>query len=338
MKTELGFDPFDASQTQHMWDLMRELRRRAPVAHIGEGFVYVSRYEDAREVLRDQQTFSNAGGMRPTGTEIPLHDASIGETVPPVHPPIRRLALAAATGGGVVERMRPHARAVSDELLEGIASLGAGDLIEGLSLALTNRVIGGLLGVPAEECDRLAAWSEEIMHSTLTVTNRTERGIGYEGAFPEFTAYLDSLIEKGLVGMSDAERAPEEETDTLTRIVRTGLETAELDTRIIRMILMNLVLDSRRSHPRPHRGPGIAPSRAAGPLRDPHLHFALRARRRADRSGGEGDRRDRLRKSRRADLRGSRHLQPRPSRSGHAPLLRLRAAFLRGLLPGADGG
>ncbi|MBW2426963.1 MAG: cytochrome P450 [Deltaproteobacteria bacterium] len=242
MKTDLGFDPFDPSQTQHMWDLMRELRRRAPIAHIGEGFVYVARYEDAREVLRDQKIFSNAGGMRPTGTEIPLHDASIGETVPPEHPPIRRLALAAATGGGVVERMRSHARAVSQELLEGIASRGAGDLIEGLSLALTNRVIGGLLGVPAEECDRLAAWSEEIMHSTLTVTNRTERGVGYEGAFPEFTSYLDSLIEKGLGGMSDAKREPEDETDTLTRIVRTGLEIAELDTRIIRMILMNLVL------------------------------------------------------------------------------------------------
>ena len=79
MSNSLTFDPFDAAQTQHMWDLMREFRDRAPVARIGEGFVYVSRYADVETVLRDQETFSNGGGMRPTGVEIPLHDASIGE-------------------------------------------------------------------------------------------------------------------------------------------------------------------------------------------------------------------------------------------------------------------
>jgi cytochrome P450 family 142 subfamily A polypeptide 1 len=242
MSAELRFDPFDAAQTQNMWDLMRELRQREPVARVGNGFVYVSRYDDAREVMRDQQTFSNAGGMRPTGVEIPVHDASIGELVPPIHPPVRRLALAAAQGGGIVERLRGHARAVSDDLLDRIESRGSGDLIAGLSLALTNRVIGELLHVPTEACDRLAEWSEEIMHSTLTVTNRTERGTGYEGAFPEFTAFLDSLIEERLDRGASSRRDPESEEDTVSRILRTGLEVAELDVRTIRMILLNMVL------------------------------------------------------------------------------------------------
>jgi cytochrome P450 len=242
MTTELSFDPFDARQTQQMWDLMREFRRRAPVAEIGDGFVYVSRYADAREVMRDQKTFSNAGGMRPTGLSIPLYDASIGELTPPVHPPVRRLALAAAQGGGVVERLRGHARAVSIELLDEIDVRGSGDLIAGLSLALTNRVIGALLDVPRDACDQLAVWSEEIMQSTLTVTNRTERGIGYEGAFPEFTNYLDSLIEERLDRARASGRDPSAEEDTVTRIARTGLEVAELDVRAIRMILLNMVL------------------------------------------------------------------------------------------------
>ena len=72
MSASLTFDPFDAAQTQHMWDRMREFRDRAPVARIGGGFVYVSRYADVQTVLRDQETFSNGGGMRPTGVEIPL--------------------------------------------------------------------------------------------------------------------------------------------------------------------------------------------------------------------------------------------------------------------------
>jgi cytochrome P450 family 142 subfamily A polypeptide 1 len=242
MMPELTFDLFDAAQSQHMWDLMREFRSRAPVARIEGGFVYVSRYDDARRVLRDQETFSNAGGLRPTGLEVPVHDSSIGELVPPVHPPVRRLALAAAQGGRAVERLRSHARTVSDDLLETIARQGSGDLISGLSLPLTNRVIGALLGVARDDCDRLAQWGEAIMLSPLTVTNRTERGVGYEGAFPEFTAFLDSLIAARQGALVASERDPDREEDTITRIVRTGLEVAELDARVIRMILLNLVL------------------------------------------------------------------------------------------------
>jgi cytochrome P450 len=242
MTSELTFDPFDAEQTQGMWGLMKEFRERAPVARIGHGFVYVSRYEDVRTVLRDETTYSNAGGMRPTGLEIPLYDASIGELIPPVHPPVRRLAFSAAQGGGVVETLRPIARRVSDELLEEIDTAGRGDLIGGLSLPLTNRVIGALLGIGRESCDRLAAWSEEIMLSPLTVTNETERGVGYEGAFPEFTTFLDALILEREANVAVSAEAADREPDTITRIMRGGLEIAELDIRMIRMILLNLVL------------------------------------------------------------------------------------------------
>ncbi|MFP8877160.1 MAG: hypothetical protein VCB99_09690 [Myxococcota bacterium] len=44
--SDLAFDPFDADQTQDMWPLMAEFRRRRPVAHMPGGFVYVSRYRD----------------------------------------------------------------------------------------------------------------------------------------------------------------------------------------------------------------------------------------------------------------------------------------------------
>jgi len=242
MSPELDFDPFDGNRTHDMWDLMARFRHRAPVARISGGFVYVSRYEDARSVLRDEAVFSNAGGMRPTGLEVPLHDASVGELVPPVHPPVRRLAFSAAQGGGVVERLRPAARRVSEDLIDRIEAEGRGDLIAGLALPLSTRVIGALLGVDGRDCDRLAEWGEEIMLSPLTVTNETERGVGYEGAFPEFTAFLDGLIESRRAPHRDPSRLADEAEDTVGRIVRTGLEHRELDTRLIRMILLNLVL------------------------------------------------------------------------------------------------
>jgi len=232
--SELAFDPFDAEQTQDMWGLMAEFRRRRPVAHMPGGFVYVSRYRDTEQVLRDSETFSNAGGMRPSGLEVPLEDRSIGETVPPVHGPVRRLAMVAAQSPRIVEGARPFARETADALLDVLVARGGGDLIEHYSLALTNAVIGRLLGVSPEESARLAVWGEEIMQSTLTTLNRTERGVGYAGAFPEFTEYLEGLAASGMRG--------DERDDAISRIVEQGYEGGELTIPLVRMILLNLVL------------------------------------------------------------------------------------------------
>lgn len=231
----LDFNVFDATQTHDMWDLMAEFRRRAPVARIQGGFVYVSRYEHARAALKDETLFSNVGGMRPTGLEIPLHDASIGELGPPVHGAARKLATIAAQGGGVVKRARPFVRETAERLLDVVAERGSGDLIADYSLQLTACVVAWLMGTPVEKSAQLAAWGEEIMSSPLTVTNRTERGVGYAGAFPEFTRYLEGLVEERLA----SSEMPE---DTIGRILSAQPEGIELTVRNVRMVLLNLVL------------------------------------------------------------------------------------------------
>ncbi len=261
----IELDVFDPSQTQNMWELARELRRESPVVRIGGGLIYVSRYADCRAVLSDLDTFSNAGGMRPTGTLIPLEDASVGELVDPVHGPVRNLASAAAQGGGVTKRARPFARESSEMLLDRIVAKGRGELMTELSLPLTNRVMSWLLGVAMEDAEQLAAWGEEVMLSTLTVTNETERGVGYAQAFPEYTRYLDRLIEERM----DADGSE----DTVARIVRTGLDGGELSTPLIRMVLNNLLIG------------GTATTRDAignlllEVLTNPGLHADLRAQR-----------------------------------------------------------
>ncbi|MCH2172772.1 cytochrome P450 [Myxococcota bacterium] len=232
--SELVFDPFDPNQTQDMWPLMAEFRRQSPVARMPNGFVYVSRYGDTETVLRDSETFSNAGGMRPTGLEVPLEDCSIGELVPPVHGPIRRLAMVAAQSPSIVEGARPFTRETALSLIDALVEKDGGDLIENFSLALTNAVIGRLLGITPEESAQLAVWGEEIMRSTLTTLNRTERGVGYAGAFPEFTQYLEGLV---------SERMKDDlHDDGISHIVRAGLDDADLTVPLIRMILLNLVL------------------------------------------------------------------------------------------------
>ena len=55
-----------------------------------------------------------------------------------------------------------------------------------------------LLGAPIEDAPKLFGWAEDIMHSDLPVYLRTERGVGFHGAFPEYAAFVDHLIDERL--------------------------------------------------------------------------------------------------------------------------------------------
>jgi len=235
MTADLALDPFDPRQTHAICDVAQRFQREAPVARVGGGFVFVSRYDDVRHVLRTNDVFANAGGFRPTGLHVPLEDRTLGELDPPEHEPIRRLALDAAAGRRAIESLRGFARDETRSLLEAILQRGRGDLVAELSVLLTNRVIAKLLGVPQERSDWLAERAEEIMHSEMPVTNRTERGEGYARAFPEFTAFVDDLVRLRTAGEGSMQ-------DAIGRIVhgtRTGEPPPE---KIVRMVLIQLLL------------------------------------------------------------------------------------------------
>jgi cytochrome P450 len=186
------------------------------------------------QVLRGNGVFANAGGFRPTGLHVPLKDRTLGELDPPEHGPIRRLALG-AVNNAAVEGMRGFARDVSRRLLDGILAQGRGDLVGRFSVLLTNQVVAKMLGVPLDRGDWLAEQAEAVMFSELPVTNRTPRGEGYEGAFPEFAAFIDELIEQRL-GLED----PGE--DAVGRIIRSAGKNWAVTDRVARMVLMQLLL------------------------------------------------------------------------------------------------
>lgn len=235
MSAALSLDPFDPKQTHDIWRIGSRFQREAPVARIGGGFWLVSRYDDVRHVLTRHDIFANAGGFRPTGLEVPLEDCTLGELDPPEHGPLRRLAMGAANGAGVVESLRPFTKALCRSLLQSLIAKGGGDVVGELSVPLTNQVIAKLLGVPSDRSGWLAEQAEMIMMSELPVTNQTMRGVGYRGAFPEFTAFVDELIR-------DRAGAQIGKDDPIVRImVAAEGGTIPSDT-IIRMILIQLLL------------------------------------------------------------------------------------------------
>jgi len=94
---EFAFDPFDPSQTQHMWDLMARMRREQPVVRPMDGFVYLASHADNKAVFRDAKRFSSAEGFRAPGVVVPDEESFLGEIDPPLHTNVRRFLLRAFT-------------------------------------------------------------------------------------------------------------------------------------------------------------------------------------------------------------------------------------------------
>ena len=228
-------NPFDAAQTHAVETWVPLFQEQAPVARIGDGFVLVTRYEDVRHILRSPDIFANAGGFRPNGLHVPIEDRTLGELDPPEHGPIRKLAMGAAAGQGIVERLRGLTRQTSADLLDRLLDKGGGDLVGEFSVVLTNRVIAAAMSVPPERGDWLAAQGEAIMHSDLPVMNRTARGQGYAGAFPEFTAFIDELIRR-------RQESPMPEGDAIARIIASAEDGAVPADTMVRMVLIQVLL------------------------------------------------------------------------------------------------
>src|SRR5690242_10410561 len=168
------------------------MRAEAPVVDIASGMRYVTRHEECREMLRDTQSFSNATGMKAPGVEVPFEDRLLGELDPPRHTLVRRV-MVTALSPKLVHAAEPFMRATAAALLDGLRDTA--DLVADFTVPLPNRVTVHMLGLDPGDAERLAAWAKGLMESSFPATNRTERGEGFAGAFPEFAAYIDDHIE-----------------------------------------------------------------------------------------------------------------------------------------------
>jgi cytochrome P450 len=227
------FNPFDADQVQHAWPTLAELRATGPVVAIAGGMQYVTRHAECQALLRDTDDFSNASGFKEPGVEIPLEDRVLGELDPPLHTSVRRVMVTALTPR-VVHAAEPFMRKVADELLDAIPAPGTADLVAGFTAPLPNRVTVHLLGLPPGDATQISAWTKELMESSFPRTNRTERGEGFEHAFPEFAGYIDQQIDRRA-------GASQTGTDVMSRLLALEVEGARLTRRQVRALTRNLI-------------------------------------------------------------------------------------------------
>ncbi len=232
-----AFDPFDPAQTQNQWELLARLRREAPVSRPMPGFVYLARYADVKEAFRDAETFSSREGFRGPGVVVPEEESFLGEIDPPAHPRLRNL-MRQAFRPGLERTAEPFTRAFTRRKLDALAGAGGGDLVSELGIHLPPAVTAHMLGIPTGEIERVGRWGFELLHSTWPATNRTERGEGLGGAFPEFAAFLDAQI----AWRRSHDDAPD---DLITRMTRATVEGKALSDVQIRTLSANCLLASQ---------------------------------------------------------------------------------------------
>jgi cytochrome P450 family 142 subfamily A polypeptide 1 len=228
------FNPFDPGQGQNAWPLLERMRAESAVVEIANGMQYVTRLDECRGVLRDPRSFSNATGMKAPGVEVPFEDRLLGELDPPRHTLVRRVVVTALSPK-LVHATEPFMRETADALLDAMGPTA--DLVPEYTVPLPNRTTVRMIGLDPDDADQLQTWAKELMESTFPAMNKTGRGDGFAGAFPEFAGYIDEHIDARATEIA-AGTAPD---DVLTRLMQITDDGEQLPRRQIRALVRNLI-------------------------------------------------------------------------------------------------
>jgi cytochrome P450 len=184
--TASGWDWTRLDFQERLYDIYRELRDRQPLARSPSGFWAVSRFSDVFAIASDALTYSSERtvfsppGMLPT----------IQSLDPPRHDRLRALVSLAFTPSRV-RAMEPRVRAIARELLDALWERGSGDLLAHYARQIPSRVIGEMIGIPAERRADFLRWSEALV--TLPGDGDGDAVRDPSGAiYQEFAALLDA--------------------------------------------------------------------------------------------------------------------------------------------------
>lgn len=216
-----------------------KLRRDAPVCWLEErppepGFWAVTRYADVMAVNRDTRTFSSQRGgiLISRGTEDTRHPmlfrASLDNMInldPPWHIQLRREHMPFFTPA-YIAALKTRVVAEVDRLLDGMATLGACDLVEHVSAPLPLFTLCDVLGVPVADRPKFLRWMHYLELAGNLVAERA-RLTAPPG--PEFLQFIDAFnanVEEMFAYGRDMlhKRRANPEADMLSAIARAQLD------------------------------------------------------------------------------------------------------------------
>ncbi|HEX7734602.1 MAG TPA: cytochrome P450 [Ktedonobacteraceae bacterium] len=202
MKTSEQFDLASSAFKANPYPTFARLRASEPVYLLassnGQNTWLVTRYSDAELILRDERFVKDRQHLTSRGqahnavapaSAADLMSMSMVDFDPPDHTRLRQL-FAPFFAPRQMELLRTHIQEVADELLDAVVERGSMDLIDEFAWVLPLRIIAGILGVPAEDCPRLHAWTRLLADSIGDPVAFSRAG----AALQDFYAYLQELL------------------------------------------------------------------------------------------------------------------------------------------------
>ena len=179
--TFYGGDPFPA----FAW-----MRQHAP-AYFDEssGVWGITRYADIKEISKDPETFSNAGGIRPDNDALPM----MIDTDAPEHVRRRRLVSEGFTPRRIRES-EEGIRVICDAILDRVCEDGSADFVRDIAAPLPMIVIGNMLGVAPEDRADLLRWSDDMLKSLGSPDPGAMEKAAMAGA--EYATYIMAVAEQ----------------------------------------------------------------------------------------------------------------------------------------------
>jgi len=223
----------------------RRLREIAPVHRSGTGTIFLTRFHDCNEVLRDNRF--GKGEPTPGGVGLPSADpeaeayraqqmrrggdqpSSLLFLDPPDHTRQRRLVSRAFTPKRV-EQMRGTIAGLAERCVDDLAEAGEGDLLDLVGFPLPVAVIGAMVGVPEQDWRRfrsLITRSAVGIEPTATVADLRDG----EAASQEAWDYFVDLV---------AERRARPQDDLLSDLIRVeeaGDQLSEAEVIVVAILL-----------------------------------------------------------------------------------------------------
>jgi cytochrome P450 len=156
------YDPTDWNTQIDPYPIYARLREEAPVYRNEKlGFYALSRFEDVWDAHLDWETFSSSMGptLENAGPSLPMMIIMD----PPQHTRLRQLVSKVFTPRRVAE-LEPTVRQITRERLAGLEPGDQIDLFERLGSSMPMDVISTMLGVPAQDRDRIRHLTNAAMH------------------------------------------------------------------------------------------------------------------------------------------------------------------------------
>jgi hypothetical protein len=151
------------------YPIWRELRQTCPIAHTERfGGVYLpTRYKDVRDIAYDTEHFSSRKvairevhppsdrGAPPITSDPPRHRLARMVLLPPFTP-------------DAIDRLRPKARTICNELIDAFIDKGSCDAAVEYAQHIPTRVMAHMLGVPESDGELFRTWINATLQEGVT--------------------------------------------------------------------------------------------------------------------------------------------------------------------------